>query len=522
MTQDPRKSSSGPEPEGLAHHQSDDPARHDHLAHAHAESESHAERRHVHHEPDSCSHHHVEVEDTSGSRLLFTMLLNLLIPTVQVIGGLYAHSVALISDATHNFSDFSAIVIAYIAYRIGRKGASVRNTFGYRRAEVMAALINVFLLVGAVIFIVYNAVHRFHHPEQVSGLLVAWIAAIGVVGNGFSAVLLHRDSKHSLNVRGAFLHMMGDLLTSVVVLVNGVILMYRPWYWLDPALSLLIVAFILKNCWVIVKDAAAIMMNATPRGLDLEAVRRFLEDLPEILGVHYLHAWNTSSSNIAFSCHVVVPEQPVSQTEALSRRVRHHLLDRFRIDHPILQFETRSCGNGSLLCEMSCNGGPGETPSAAPAVVSSDPVPTEQHWTGPRVIHLLARLLLGAVFIYASYDKILHPAAFAKAIYNYQILPDTTINLVALVLPWLELLVGAALVIGVWLPGAVPLANAMLLTFFGALIYSVARGLNVDCGCFGPSTGVIEQTSMNWYLLRDGLFLIPSLYLLTMLWIRKH
>jgi len=185
---------------------------------------------------NSCSHHHVDVKDTSGSRLLMTLAMNFIIPVVQIIGGFYAHSMALISDATHNFSDFTAVLISYVAFRISKKGASFQNTFGYRRAEIMAALINVVILAAASAFIIYGAVHRLHHPETVSGLIVVYVAGIGILGNGISAWLLHRDSKHNLNVRSAFLHMMGDFLFSVAVLINGIVLIFKPWYWLDPAL----------------------------------------------------------------------------------------------------------------------------------------------------------------------------------------------------------------------------------------------------------------------------------------------
>ena len=197
----------------------------------------------------SHSHHHVNMEDTSGSRLLMTLGSNLIIPVVQIIGGVLANSVALISDATHNFSDSGAILISYIAFRIGRKGATVQNTFGYRRAEILAAQINVVILVGAAAFIVFEAIQRFQNPQPVIGRLVMGLAAVGITGNGLSARLLHRDSKHSLNVRGAFWHMMGDLLTSVVVFINGLVLIFKPWYRPDPVLSILIVLFILKNGW---------------------------------------------------------------------------------------------------------------------------------------------------------------------------------------------------------------------------------------------------------------------------------
>jgi cation diffusion facilitator family transporter len=282
------------------------------------------------------------------------MAINLMIPAAQVVGGIYSNSMALISDAVHNFSDFAAILIAYFAYLIGRRGASPTHSFGYKRAEILGAAINVALLFAASAFILYEAFDRLRHPQAVTGQIVIYLAAVGILGNGLSAWLLHRDSEHSLNVRGAFLHMVGDMLTSVLVLANGLILIFKPWYWLDPSLSFLIVIFILKNCWSILREATGILMNATPRSLDLEKIRQALQAIPGVCGVHYLHAWNVSSSSIAFSCHVEVVDQPVSQTEPLSEKIRHELFQNFGIDHPILQFETGQCGNGGMLCELSC------------------------------------------------------------------------------------------------------------------------------------------------------------------------
>ena len=304
--------------------------------------------------PNGCSHHHALSDNATGIRLLITLALNFIIPVIQIIGGIAAGSMALISDATHNFSDFTAILISYIALKIGKKGASLQNTFGYRRAEILAALLNVAILLGASAIIVYGAFQRIRNPEIVSGGLVMGIAAIGVVGNGFSAWLLHRDAKKSLNVRGAFLHMMGDMLTSVVVLINGLILVYKPWYWLDPLLSVMIVIFIVKNCWNIIKESTAILMNATPGYLDIQAVQTFLQGFPDISGVHYLHAWSLGSSGVAFSCHVVVQDQPISQTRQLREKISRALFHEFGIDHPVLQFETSACGNGNLFCEDTC------------------------------------------------------------------------------------------------------------------------------------------------------------------------
>ena len=150
--------------------------------------------------------------------------------------------------------------------------------------------------------------------------------------------------------------MLGDFLFSVAVLFNGLVLIFKPWYWLDPLISLVIVIFILKSCWSILKAAGGILMNATPEGLNLEEIKEFLEQMPGVCGIHYLHAWNISSSSIGFSCHVEVLDQLISKTEKIRERIHHELFHRFGIDHPVLQFETTECGNGGILCEISSNG----------------------------------------------------------------------------------------------------------------------------------------------------------------------
>ncbi|MFY9940654.1 MAG: cation diffusion facilitator family transporter [Desulfobacterales bacterium] len=461
------------------------------------------------HGHDGIGHHHGPAQqDTSGSRLLATLALNLVIPAAQIIGGLLANSVALISDAVHNFGDFTALLISYIAFRIGRKGATVFNTFGYRRAEIMAAVINVLLLAGASGFILYHAIERFLHPQAVNSLIVIILAGVGIVGNGLSAWLLHRDAAHSLNVRGAFLHMVGDLLTSVAVLINGLLLLFYPWYWLDPLLSVFIVVFILKNGWGLLKTAIAVLMNATPGHINLEKVRSFLNELPGVIGVHYLHAWQVSSASTAFSCHVVVPDQPVSCTGKLAERIRHELLHRFRIDHPVLQFETTDCGQGALLCELACNGGDGYGQERGNG---EKPRGEKTAWRLQTTAFHALRLMLGAVFLYASYDKILHPQAFAQAVYNFQILPDGVVNIVALVLPWLELLLGLCLVAGLWLPGATLLGSGLLGIFIGALVFNQIRGLDIHCGCF--STDPTAGPANLWTVGRDLFFFLVSLYL---------
>lgn len=301
---------------------------------------------------------HTAPADASGSRLLTAIALNFLIPVLQLAGGFLANSMALISDAVHNFSDMIGLLVSYGALRIGGKKPSQRLTFGWQRAEILGAVANVGILMGAVVFMVYEAFQRLGNPEPVEGFIVMILAGAGIIGNGVSAILLHRDAAHSLNIRGAFLHMLGDFFVSLAVLVTGAVLLWKPWFWLDPLLCLVIAGFIVKNGWDILKQAAAILMNATPQGLDLEAVRRSLETRPEIESAHHLHAWHIGNAGIAFTCHLTVNDQMVSETEIVSEKLRHHLFHEFGIDHPVFQFETITCGDGDLICPLPSSNHP--------------------------------------------------------------------------------------------------------------------------------------------------------------------
>ncbi|MBF0227261.1 MAG: cation transporter [Desulfobacterales bacterium] len=256
----------------------------------------------------------------------------------------------------HNFSDFIAVFISLIAYKIGKNGATVNNTFGYRSAEIIAALLNSSILIVFSVFILKEALERLYEPVTISGEIVIGFALVGIVGNGLSAWILYKDSAHSLNIKGAFIHMLGDFFTSVAVLISGVIMFFTKWYWIDTLFSFMIVAFIVINAWSILKSSVKILMNATPEGINLHLIQQSLSEIENIIGVHYLHAWRISSSDIAFSCHLVVDDIRVSQTEEIVETINHVLLNKFGINHPILQFETKNCGEGSIFCEMSCGG----------------------------------------------------------------------------------------------------------------------------------------------------------------------
>jgi len=301
-------------------------------------------------------HDHHHSESSWGKRLVVTMVLNLIIPAVQIYGGLVSGSMALISDALHNLSDFTSVAISYMALRLGRQKPTVQQTFGYKRVEVLAAVLNVALLYGVGFFIALENWRRFTHPRPIEGHIVIIMAAFAFLANMLSALMLRAGAKENINIRSAFLHMLTDALMSLLVAILGVIWLYKPWYWLDPVASWLIVALIVYSGWGILKSSMVILMNATPEHIDIEDIRRAVEQVAGVEEIHHLHVWNVSAESVALAAHVIVPDQMLSNIDELSEKIRLLLHDKFRIDHPILQFETRKHDDMSLLCRMEPDG----------------------------------------------------------------------------------------------------------------------------------------------------------------------
>mgnify|MGYP001297321907 CR=1 FL=1 len=323
---------------------------HGEAAHAHA---------HDHH------HHH---EDLTGRHLIIVMALNLVIVVAQAIGGVISGSIALLSDAVHNLSDFSSLAIAYIADRIGRREVCAENTFGYKRAEILAAAVNVSLLLVIAVFIIYEGWVRLRHPQPVQGSIVVALALVGFAANAGSVLLLRHHAKDNLNIKSALYHLALDALTSLGVMAAGLVILATGWYQIDSFISFVIALFIIKSCWEIMKEAVNILMNGTPYGLDIHRIKEELEKIEGVEDIHHIHAWNVSSKSIAFACHVIVTDQPLSDVDKLAQRVREKLFCDFGIDHPTLQFETRKYEDvgifcqGIFCCDMSCPRPPKASP----------------------------------------------------------------------------------------------------------------------------------------------------------------
>ena len=264
----------------------------------------------------------------------------------QVVYGLYAHSLALLADAGHNFGDVMGLVMAWIAYAVADWRPSARFTYRMRSASILSAFVNGLILLVAIAAIAWEAVHRFYEPEPVATGTVMAVAAAAVVINGASAWLLSRGSQSDLNMRGAFLHMLADAGVSVAVIVAAGGIMLTGWQWLDPAVSLLISVVILIGTWRLLRDSLRLALNAAPDNIDPDEVARYLRGLPEVSELHDLHIWAMSTTETALTCHVVTPAGHPG--DEFLTRVAHELQDKFEIGHATVQIELSAGGHCHL------------------------------------------------------------------------------------------------------------------------------------------------------------------------------
>ncbi|KIG05523.1 cation diffusion facilitator family transporter [Caballeronia concitans] len=286
---------------------------HDHShAHDHSEHDDHARRDgHSHgghgHGPGGHHHHHAP-QAGQGRTFALAVGLNVLIVVVQAVYGVLAHSTALLADAGHNLSDVLGLLLAWGAVWLGARRPDARYTFGLGSSSILASLANAALLLFACGAIVLEAVQRLLNPSPVAGLDVFIVALLGLFVNGFSAWLFMRGGKEDLNVRGAFLHMAADAAISAAVAVSGLVILYTGWNWIDPVMSIVVVAVILYGTWGLGRDAMRLAMAAVPPGIDTARIQGYLSALPGVRGVHDLHVWALSTTENALTVHLVMPQ----------------------------------------------------------------------------------------------------------------------------------------------------------------------------------------------------------------------
>lgn len=293
---------------------------------------------------------HIHHRIVNTRNIFLVIFLNLFITIAEVIGGLLASSLALLSDALHNFSDGIAILIGYIALRLGRRKSTVQMTFGFKRAEILAAFFNSSVLIIIIFFLFKEAIDRFFNPHKIDSLLMMTVAVIGLIANLISVLLLKKDAHHNLNIKSAYLHLIADSLSSVAVVVASLFIKLFHFYLLDPILTIVIGIYILRESYLIVRDTINILMQSTPPGIDLMKIKCAIEEIPEVHNLHHVHIWQMTDKEIHFEGHIDVCEDyRTSEVASIIEKIDNLLAEKFGISHTTIQVEFGTCTDKEIL-----------------------------------------------------------------------------------------------------------------------------------------------------------------------------
>jgi len=303
---------------------------------------------HQHPTPDGRSEEAESVR-TLDRNLLVSIVLNGVIVGAEVAGGFASGSLSLLSDAMHNLSDVAALAVALAARRLGRRPPSLRHTYGLRRVEVLAALLNAAVLLVVCTLILHEAVLRLAHPQPIRGGLMLAVALVGLFANLASVALLKGHHHGDLNMRGAFLHLVQDTLSSVVVVVAALLSDWQYGMYLDPIASVLVVLMVVRGTWRLVRDAVGVLLESVPSGLDLEKLQADIQDRFPIEDMHHVHVWQLGSGFLLLTAHIRLPDMSLDQVERLLSEIRRHLAEAWSIEHCTLEPDTVVCTDNGLL-----------------------------------------------------------------------------------------------------------------------------------------------------------------------------
>jgi cobalt-zinc-cadmium efflux system protein len=316
-------------------------------SHDHGRSQDHHHPHHGH----GHSHNHADHFGT-GAILRWSLMATALFVVVEIIAGLKANSLALLSDAGHNFTDALALGLAWVGFRLQTKPADEIKTYGYQRASVLSAFVNALTLVALSVWIMYEAVLRLQSPAKVDEATMIWVAALGLVMNLGIMLALRAASRDDLNIRSAFVHMLGDALGSVAIVAGAIVIRSTGWQQVDPILSILIAALIVYSAWDIIRESLNILLEGLPRGIRLNDVVAATKAIEGVLDVHDLHIWSLGSKSHALSCHVLIEDVPPSASDAILRRINLMLEKSYAIGHTTIQFEHMSCAISESGCAI--------------------------------------------------------------------------------------------------------------------------------------------------------------------------
>lgn len=264
----------------------------------------------------------------------------------EIIGGLMANSLALLSDAGHMLTDVFALGSSVVAMKFAQKPPTPSKTFGYYRLEILAALFNGVLLLLISFYILYEAYQRLVHPEEIKGLFMLIVAAIGLLANGAGIVILRKSAQENLNVKSAFFHVIGDTISSGGVIAGGLLIIYAGWYFVDPIIGIFIGMLILRGAYILVKESLDIFLEASPKDINVEEMLNKIIEIKGVKDVHHLHLWTITSGIYAMSAHVLIDDLPISRSTCILEDIESLLKKKYSMEHITIQFESESCGDG--------------------------------------------------------------------------------------------------------------------------------------------------------------------------------
>ncbi|MCF6172538.1 MAG: cation diffusion facilitator family transporter [Campylobacteraceae bacterium] len=292
-------------------------------------------------------HHHHEV---NGKNLFITIVLNIIITLAQIIGGIFSGSLALLSDALHNFSDVLALVLAYWSNKVSKKEKNYSKTFGYKRAEILATLFNATTLIGISIYLVIESISKFLNPHSVDSLLVIWLGLLSIILNALSVFLIKDDAHDNMNMKAAYLHLLTDVMTSVAVVLGGILMFYFNLFWVDPLVSLLIAFYLIKSSYSLLIESIDILMQATPPNINIEKIQKSVENFKEISNIHHMHIWRLNDHDIHLEAHIDFKENlPLKEASETTLKIEDYLQTTYHIAHITLQAEYDKDDDKSLL-----------------------------------------------------------------------------------------------------------------------------------------------------------------------------
>lgn len=282
-------------------------------------------------------HHH---DDLKGRNLFISILLNIVITVAQVIGGLISGSLSLLSDALHNFSDVLSLIISYVANRLTKKKASTQKTFGYKRAEILAAFINAATLMVVAVLLIIEAVERFQNPQVIKSNLVIWLSIIAILGNGFSVLLLKKDAEANMNMKSAYLHLLTDMMASVAVLIGGLLMKFYQMYWVDSVLTFVIALYLVWMGWDLLKNSTKVLMLFTPENIPIQKIVEEINAFASVKNTHHVHIWQLNEEEIHLEAHIDFHNDiSLSEFDEILQEIEELVFRKYDINHVNIQPE---------------------------------------------------------------------------------------------------------------------------------------------------------------------------------------